>query len=99
LQFMEEERLDLRAAELGQRFMDGLRSIQSPLVREVRGRGLMIGLELKSRAGPYLSALLDKGIAAIPTGATVIRFLPPLVVDEEGIDRTVELVKEVLDGA
>jgi acetylornithine/LysW-gamma-L-lysine aminotransferase len=98
LRFMEEERLDLRAADLGERFMEGLRSIESPLVREIRGRGLMVGLELRTRAGPYLSALLERGIAAIPTGATVIRFLPPLVITEDEIDAAVTTVKEVLDG-
>jgi acetylornithine/succinyldiaminopimelate/putrescine aminotransferase len=58
----------------------------------------MVGLELRSRAGPFLSALLEKGLATIPTGASVIRFLPPLVIGKEDIDLTVSTVKEVLDG-
>jgi acetylornithine/LysW-gamma-L-lysine aminotransferase len=98
LEFMVQERLDERAASLGKHLMDGLRDLSSPQIREVRGRGLMVGLELRSRAGPFLSALLDKGIAAIPTGASVIRFLPPLVIGKEDIDLTISTVKEVLDG-
>jgi len=99
LEVMEDERLDLRAAELGERFIEGLRGIGHPAIREVRGRGLMIVLELKTRAGPVLSALLENGVAAIPTGATVIRFLPPLVVGEGESDRCIDSVKEVLDAA
>lgn len=98
LKFMVGEELDQRAQELGGRFMDSLRGLNSPHIREVRGRGLMIGLELRSRAGPFLSALLEMGIAAIPTGASVIRFLPPLIIGEEDIDLTVSTVKEVLNG-
>jgi len=98
LRYMVERGLDRRTMELGRIFMEGLRDLGSPQIREVRGIGLMIGLELRTRAGPYLSSLLERGIAAIPTGATVIRFLPPLVVDEEDIFRTVKCVAEVLDG-
>ncbi|MGA1849106.1 MAG: aspartate aminotransferase family protein [Thermoplasmatota archaeon] len=98
LNYMVDHELDRRAERLGRTFMEGLESLRSPQIREVRGIGLMIGLELKTRAGPFLSSLLDRGIAAIPTGATVIRFLPPLVVEEEDIDRTVKCLGEVLDG-
>lgn len=98
LESMVKMKLDQRSRELGDHFLMKLKGLKSQLVREVRGQGLMIGLELKQRAGPYLSALLENGIAAMPTGATVIRFLPPLVVTEEEIDRTVEVLGEVLDG-
>jgi acetylornithine/LysW-gamma-L-lysine aminotransferase len=97
LRFMIEDELDRRAEVLGKRFMEGLKGIGSQKIREVRGKGLMIGVELKERAGPYLSALLERGIAAIPTGATVIRFLPPLVISEDDIDLTVQTFSEVLD--
>lgn len=97
LRFMVEEKLDMRARDLGDMFMEGLLGIDSPKIREVRGLGLMVGVELKERAGPYLSSLLDRGIAAIPTGATVIRFLPPLVVEKKDIDHTVKTLEEVLN--
>ncbi len=97
LRYMTEEKLDARARELGSIFMEGLLSLDSPKIREVRGMGLMIGVELRERAGSYLSSLLDRGIAAIPTGATVIRFLPPLVVEKEDIDHTVKTLAEVLN--
>ncbi|MFW3145311.1 MAG: aspartate aminotransferase family protein [Thermoplasmatota archaeon] len=98
LKFLKENQMDKRSEELGLRFLEGLRSIGSSQIREVRGQGLMIGVELKSRTGPYLSNLLERGIAAIPTGSTVIRFLPPLIITEDDIDRTVGTLAEVLDG-
>ncbi|MFO8052281.1 MAG: aspartate aminotransferase family protein [Thermoplasmatota archaeon] len=98
LRSMIDQRLDRRANELGKHFIDGLKQIESPLIRDVRGQGLMIGVELKQRTGPYLSTLLERGITALPTGATVIRFLPPLVVTRKDIDRTVDILSEVLDG-
>ncbi|MBN1390237.1 MAG: aminotransferase class III-fold pyridoxal phosphate-dependent enzyme [Candidatus Thermoplasmatota archaeon] len=98
LRYMIDHDLSGRSETLGKRFLEGLRGIGSMQVREVRGMGLMIGVELKTRSGPYLSALLEKGIAAIPTGSTVIRFLPPLVVPGEEIDMTVKTFAEVLDG-
>jgi acetylornithine/LysW-gamma-L-lysine aminotransferase len=90
--------LDRRSRELGKIFMEGLEALQSSKIREIRGMGLMIGLEMKTRASPYLTSLLEMGIAAIPTGATVIRFLPPLVVEEEDIHHTLKCLSEVLDG-
>jgi acetylornithine/LysW-gamma-L-lysine aminotransferase len=98
IDFMIDEELDKRAGDLGNYFIKTLRDLENPLIREIRGRGLMIGVELKTRAGPYLSKLLERGIAAIPTGATVIRFLPPLVIDKEDIDLTISVLSEVLDG-
>ncbi|MGA1872587.1 MAG: aspartate aminotransferase family protein [Thermoplasmatota archaeon] len=98
LRYMVEQDLAGRSRELGDRFLQGLRKIDSPQIREVRGLGLMVGVELKTRTVPYLTALLERGIAAIPTGTTVIRFLPPLVVNEEEIDRTVRIFSEVMDG-
>jgi acetylornithine/LysW-gamma-L-lysine aminotransferase len=96
LSVLEDEGLAARAEDLGHRFIRGLREVESPKVREVRGVGLMVGLELKMNAGPYLRALMERGIAAIPSGATVIRFLPTLVIGEEDIDDTLAAVREVL---
>jgi acetylornithine/LysW-gamma-L-lysine aminotransferase len=85
-----------RAQELGNYFLDKLRSLSSPEIREVRGLGLMLAIELKTKAAPYLNKLLEKGIAPLPTGATYIRLLPPLVIDREDIDKTIAVLEEVL---
>ncbi len=86
LQVLREERLPERAAQLGQRLMDRLRAIQHPLIREVRGQGLMIGMELKVKVSPVLRALQERGVLALPAGATVLRLLPPLVIAEDDLD-------------
>ena len=96
IRFIVKESLPQRAAELGAYFMEKLRGIDSPAIREVRGLGLMVGVELKERAGPYLSELAERGILALSAGATVIRFLPPLVISQKELDRVVEAFSEVL---
>ncbi len=96
LDYIEAEGLPQRAATLGARLMDGLRAIPSPLVRQVRGLGLMVGVELKTAAAPYLAALAERGVLALTAGATVMRFLPPLVISEEDIGTVVEHVTQVL---
>ncbi|MGH2522362.1 MAG: aminotransferase class III-fold pyridoxal phosphate-dependent enzyme, partial [Anaerolineales bacterium] len=68
----------------------------SPLVREVRGLGLMVGIELKQKATPYLQALMANGVLALPAGLTVMRFLPPLVISQADLARVAEVVEEVL---
>jgi acetylornithine/LysW-gamma-L-lysine aminotransferase len=97
IHFIESENLPQRAAELGVRFMDGLQAIPSPLVREVRGLGLMIALELKIKSGPYLAELAERGVLALSAGANAMRFLPPLVVSAEQIDFVVQQVAAVLE--
>jgi acetylornithine/LysW-gamma-L-lysine aminotransferase len=86
-----------RAKISGTLLLDGIGSIDSPVIREVRGQGLMIAIELKKKAGPYLSKLLENRIAAIPSGSTVIRLLPPLVIAEEDIKETIKILGEVLN--
>jgi acetylornithine/LysW-gamma-L-lysine aminotransferase len=93
---IEEEGLPQRAAELGDRFLSRLRDLDSPLIRDVRGLGLMIAIELKRRAGPYLAALMERGVLALSAGPIVMRFLPPLVISAEDVDTVVERVAEVL---
>jgi len=93
-----EERLWERAARLGEVFMEALRALKSPKVREVRGRGLMIGVELKEKAAPYLKRLAEEHrILALQAGPTVMRFLPPVVVTEEELLAAARAVGEVLD--
>lgn len=93
---LENQDLPGRAAEMGDWFQAGLRKIESPLIREVRGLGLMVGVELKQKVTPYLMALMDEGVLALPAGLTVLRFLPPLVIGQDDLGRVVEAVKKVL---
>ena len=87
------ETLVQRAARCGTRLMDGLRAIDSPLVREVRGLGLLVGIELKVKVTPVLQRLQALGVLALPAGMTVLRLLPPLVIEDEDIDRVVDSVR------
>ena len=77
------ERLWARAEKLGAMALVGLRGLKAPSVREVRGLGLMIGIELRGKAAPVLQALQDEGVIAIGGGSSVIRLLPPLVIPED----------------
>ena len=94
----EMRRLDLatRARERGAQLLDGLRAIHSDRVREVRGLGLLAGVELKENAGPTLRALQDQGILALGAGPTVVRYLPPLVISASQIDRVLLATAKVL---
>jgi acetylornithine/LysW-gamma-L-lysine aminotransferase len=93
---IEEEDLARQAAEKGAYLMNKLRQIDSPLIREVRGMGLMVGIELKQKVAPYLKVLQDRNILALNAGMTVLRLLPPLVISYDQIDRLVSTLEEVL---
>jgi acetylornithine/LysW-gamma-L-lysine aminotransferase len=94
----EMRRLDLatRARERGAQLLDGLRAIRSDKVREVRGLGLLAGIELKENAGPTIKALQEEGVLAMGAGPTVVRYLPPLVISAAQIDRVLEATAKVL---
>ena len=96
LTVLEEEDLPRRAATMGGYFLQQLRAIQSPLIREVRGMGLMVGVELKQKVAPVIQALMAEGVLALPAGLTVVRFLPPLVITREQIDQVVAALTRVL---
>jgi acetylornithine/LysW-gamma-L-lysine aminotransferase len=96
LQVIEEEDLPRQALVKGAYLMDKLHQIESPLIREVRGMGLMIGIELKHKVAPYLKALQERRIIALNAGMTVIRLLPPLVISYHQIDHLVDVLTEVL---
>jgi len=98
LQVMRAEDIPAQAAEKGAALLAGLRAIDSPLIREVRGLGLMVGIEIKQKVAPYMQALLERRVVALPAGLTVIRLLPPLVIAREQIDRAVGALAEVLAG-
>ncbi|MDD2922047.1 MAG: aminotransferase class III-fold pyridoxal phosphate-dependent enzyme, partial [Anaerolineales bacterium] len=90
------EDLPRQAAEKGAYLMEKLRAIQSPNIREVRGMGLMVGIEMKQKVTGYVKALQEKKIIALNAGLTVIRLLPPLVITYEQIDRVAGALNEVL---
>ena len=96
LDVMKDEDLPGQAAAKGAYLIEKLRSIPSPNIREVRGLGLMIGIEMKQKVAPYLKALQDRKIIALNAGMTVIRLLPPLVITYEQIDHLVAALTEVL---
>jgi acetylornithine/LysW-gamma-L-lysine aminotransferase len=96
LNALENERLVNRAAELGEYLLRQLVRVDSPLIREVRGLGLMIGIETRQKVTPYLKEMMERGVLALPAGLSVIRLLPPLVIRRAQIDQVVEIITEVL---
>ena len=96
LQVIVEEKLVERSYELGAYFIDRLREINDPHIKEVRGRGLWIGFELDTPARPYCEALMEEGVLCKETHANVIRFAPPLVITREEIDWVCERVERVV---
>jgi [amino-group carrier protein]-gamma-(L-lysyl/L-ornithyl)-L-glutamate aminotransferase len=96
IHYMEDFQLAQRAHDLGQEFMAELRKIDSPKIREVRGLGLIVGVELKEKAGPYIQQLMERGILVLGAGPTVIRYLPPLVIDRDDLKRVAAETASVL---
>jgi len=99
LQVLVDEGLPERAAELGAWFLGELRQIDSPHVKEVRGKGLMIGVEIKVASGParpFCEALKERGILAKETHDQVVRFAPPLTVSKEDLQWALGHIAEVL---
>ncbi len=95
LEVLEEERLVQNSAELGQYFTDELRKIENPVIAEVRGRGLMIGVELTEKARPYCERLMELGLLAKETHDNVIRLAPPLIITRADLDLALQKLKEV----
>ena len=96
LDILEQEALAERAATLGARALERLRAWHTPLIREVRGRGLLLGIELSRRVQPYLEALLERGVLALQAGPNVIRLLPPLVITDEQLEHVLDVLEELL---
>jgi acetylornithine/LysW-gamma-L-lysine aminotransferase len=90
------EDLPAQAWDKGQRLLGRLRAIGARSIREVRGLGLMVGIEVRTRSQPYLEAMMARGILALPAGSTVIRLLPPLTIGAEDLDAVVAVMAEVL---
>jgi len=99
LNIITEDKLAGRAAETGAMFMQSLRQLKSPLIREIRGKGLLIGMELKPEkvsARTFCEHLMHRGILSKDTHGTVARFAPPLVITPDEIEWAVEQIKSTL---
>ncbi|MDD2282753.1 MAG: ornithine--oxo-acid transaminase [Eubacteriales bacterium] len=93
---IKEEKLVERSLELGKYLMAELKKIKNPLILEIRGKGLFIGVVLSAKARPYCESLKAEGILCKETHENVIRFAPPLVISKEEIDWALERVRKVL---
>ena len=96
LDVMENEQLAQRSLELGNYFQEKLKKIDNPLIKEVRGKGLFIGVELTESARPYCEKLKEEGLLCKETHDTVIRFAPPLVISREDLDWAIAKIVSVL---
>jgi len=96
LKVIEEEKLVENSLEMGEYFISKLKEIKGPHIKEIRGRGLFIGVELDTKARPYCEELMKVGILAKETHDHVIRFAPPLVINKKEIDWAFRRIKKVL---
>jgi len=99
LDVLVDEKLADKSDEMGRYFMERLRAIGSPKVKEVRGKGLLIGVHIKDEHGtarPYCEKLMELGILAKETHGQVIRFAPPLTITREEADWALERIAKVL---
>jgi ornithine--oxo-acid transaminase len=96
LEVIVKERLPQRSYRLGTWFMNELRKINSPIIKQVRGKGLLIGVELKKKARKYCERLMDLGILAKETHEMVVRFAPPLVIKKKELQWALARIKKVL---
>jgi ornithine--oxo-acid transaminase len=91
-----DEKLAEKSLELGDYFLNKLKEINNPLIKDVRGRGLFIGVELTAPARKYCEQLKDQGLLCKETHDTVIRFAPPLIISKEELDWAIERINNVL---
>lgn len=96
LHTMHEEEIPRQAAEKGAWLIEQLQSLNTRRIRAIRGRGLLIGIELRERVQPHLGALMERGVLALPAGPTVLRLLPPLIIGYDDLQTVVNHLREVL---
>jgi ornithine--oxo-acid transaminase len=96
LQILADEQLVERSERLGSAFLQQLRTLRSPHIKQIRGRGLLIGIELTSAARPFCEALMHKGVLCKETHSTVLRIAPPLVIAEADLTWALEQLRQVL---
>lgn len=94
-----EENLPQKSAELGEYFLNELKKINNPVIKEIRGRGLFIGMELTEAARPYCEQLKELGLLCKETHETVIRFAPPLVISKAEIDEALQKIRQIFEKA
>jgi acetylornithine/LysW-gamma-L-lysine aminotransferase len=97
LNALEQRGLYARAEMLGAQIIERIEGLNSPKVRQVRGRGFMLGLELKERVTPTLRGLQEKGVLALPASSTALRFLPPMIWEQAQVDELLTVLEEVLN--
>jgi acetylornithine/LysW-gamma-L-lysine aminotransferase len=97
IKVMAEEKLPERAAYLGGWLMDELSSLSTDQIRDIRGLGLMIGVELRGKVTPVLQGLMERGVWALPAGLNVVRLLPPLTIEQTDLQRVVTALGEVIN--
>ena len=85
-----------RGAQIIEYFQNHL---SDQVVRDIRGRGFMLGIELRSKVSPVLATLQEHGVLALPAGSTVLRLLPPLVIDDETLWHGIHIITEVINNA
>lgn len=86
-----------RAAALGGWMLERLANLPAAQVREVRGLGLIIGIELRSKVAPVIRALQERGVLALNAGMTVLRLLPPLVIERDALEQVAQAIEQVLN--
>jgi LysW-gamma-L-lysine/LysW-L-ornithine aminotransferase len=96
---LRERDLYSRSDKLGAQIIARIEALNSPKVRQVRGRGLMIGIELKERVTPTLRGLQENGVLALPAGNLALRLLPPLIWQEEQVDELIAALAVLLGGS
>lgn len=96
MEVLEKEGLVEKSAQKGKYFTDELKNIKNPKIKEVRGKGLLVGVELTEKARPYCEKLMELGILAKETHDNVIRFAPPLIISDEDLDWALDQIRAVL---
>ena len=95
MQVLNREKMIDNSLQLGTYFVGELRKIDNPVLTEVRGKGLMVGIELKEKARPYCEKLMQLGVLAKETHDNVIRLAPPLIISKEDLDWALDKLKQV----
>jgi len=98
IDYIQNHNLVKAAAQKGKYFLEKLKKIQSSIIREVRGVGLMIGIETRIKVKPIVLELMGQGILVLPAGANIIRLLPPAVITYKEIDMVIEKMSTILSG-
>ncbi len=92
---IKEKTLLLNATKMGDYFLKELKKINHPVILDIKGKGLMIGIEIKENTTPYLRKMQESGLIAASSSSNTIRFLPPITVTKSEIDEALNIVREV----